>query len=322
MTEFHTTFREKSDVVVKSTTGKKHVVLLGGGMSSEREVSLISAQGVSEALVKLGYRVTFVDMGADIAVCLQNLKPDVVYNCLHGTYGEDGCVPGLLNIMHIPYTHAGVLGSSIAFNKIKSREIFLSNNIKCAEAILVHKNDNIKTDPMPRPYVIKPLSQGSSIGIIIVFKEDEFDFAKYAYDYGDEILVERYIKARELQVAVLNGKALGVLEIKLLKNRFYDYETKYTDGLAEHVLPAKVPSEIYEKAMKISEKACKLLHAASGIVRVEFLYSEAENDLYILEANTHPGMTPLSICPEIAAYLGISYTDLVEEVLKGAKYEE
>ena len=322
MHKFHTIFKEHSDVTVKSTSGKKHVVVLAGGMSSEREVSISSSAGVTKALVDLGYKVTLVDMGADVAHILHTIKPDVVYNCLHGTYGEDGCVPGLLNIMRIPYTHAGVLGSAIAFNKIKSREVFLSNGILCAPAILVRKSDNIKSDPMPRPYVIKPISQGSSIGVEIIFQEDDFNFSDYQYEYGDEVIVEKYIKARELQVAVLNGKALGVLEIKLLKNRFYDYETKYTDGFAEHVVPAKISSDIHDKTVKIAEDACALLHASKGICRVEFLYEESTGEIYMLEVNTHPGMTPLSICPEIAAYKGINFTALVDNILNGAAYEE
>lgn len=321
MHNFQTIFRPRSDVVVKSNNGKKHIVVLAGGMSAEREVSISSAEGVIKALIELGYKVTMIDIGADIGSCLLELKPDIVYNCLHGTYGEDGCVPGLLNMMQIPYTHAGVLSSAVAFNKSISRDIFLNNKIKCADALLVHKNDNITTDPLPRPYVIKPLSQGSSIGIIIVFQEDDFDFANYSYEYGNQILVEKYIKAREMQVAVLNGKALGVLEIKLLKNRFYDYDTKYTDGMAEHIMPAKVSNPTYQRIMHMAEKACEVLYATKGIARVEFLYEEHTGEIYILEVNTHPGMTPLSICPEIAAYQGMSFKSLVEEVLKGALYE-
>lgn len=322
MTRFQTTFRTHSEVMVKSDQGKKHVVVLAGGMSAEREVSLVSSKGVMDALVKLGYKVTMVDVGADIGQCLIKLKPDVVYNSLHGTYGEDGCIPGLLNMMNIPYTHAGLLSSAIAFNKLVARGIFLNNGIKCADGLLINKSDNIKTDPMPRPYVIKPLSQGSSIGVIIVFPEDDFNFADYQYEYGDQILIEKYIKAREMQVAVLNGKALGVLEIKILKNRFYDYDTKYTDGMAEHIMPVNISESTYHRIMEIAEKSCNITYATKGIVRVEFLYEESTDEIYMLEVNTHPGMTPLSICPEIAAYHGISFELLVEEILKGAKYEQ
>lgn len=321
--KFHTVFRSTSDVSPKSTTGKKHVVVLAGGMSAEREVSLSSAGVVTNALVSAGYRVTVVDMGADLSHCLHNLRPDVVFNCLHGTYGEDGCVPGLLNVMRIPYTHAGVLGSALAFNKAKAREVFISNNIKCAHGVLVHKNDQIKIDPIPRPYVIKPLTQGSSIGVELVFEGDDFDFASYQYEYGEQILVEQYIKAREMQVAVLNGKALDViLEIKLLKSRFLDYDAKYTEGFAEHILPANISKATHARIIEISQRACALLYASKGLARVEFLYNDEEDELYILEVNTHPGMTPTSFCPDIAVHSGMSVEELVEEILKGASYEE
>lgn len=321
MSNLQTTFRAKSVVTSVSAAGKKHVALLAGGMSAEREVSLSSGAGVSQALVEKGYQVTMVDMGADLSACLLELKLDVVYNCLHGTYGEDGCVPGLLNIMRIPYTHSGVLGSSLAFNKAKSREIFISNNIKCASGIIVHKKDGIKTDPIHRPYVIKPLTQGSSIGIEVIFEGDDFSFADYSYEYGDEVLLEKYIQGREINVAVLNGKALGTLELKLTNKRFNDYEAKYTEGFVEHIQPANLPAHALERLNEISEKVCELM-LIRGLARVEFIYSDEEDDFYILEINTHPGMTPLSICPDIARGVGMTYADLVEEILQGAAYDE
>ncbi|WCR56862.1 palindromic element RPE1 domain-containing protein [Rickettsia asembonensis] len=358
---------EHSEVKILSSTGKKHIALVAGGMSAEREVSLVSSEGVSKALIELGYKVTFVDMGADIAVKLQEIKPDIVFNCLHGTYGEDGCLPGLLNIMRIPYTHSGVLSSALAFDKIHSRSWFLTNNINMAESIVVSKNDNIShlsklayreefvgdtsprtavykndcadastgsthklplevefremaNDPMKRPYVIKPLTQGSSIGIEVIFEEDDFNFADYNFPYGDQVIIEQYIKGRELQVAVLNGKALGALEIKLLKNRFYDYEAKYTEGFAEHLCPAPLPANLYEKLLIESEKIYKTMNC-KGPARAEFILEEQKNKLYALEINTHPGMTPLSIVPEIAAYAGINFTNLIEEIIKTASFE-
>lgn len=322
MSDFKTIFRPKSDVEVISSSGKKHIVVLAGGMSAEREVSFSSASGVAKALVNLGYRVTQVDMGADLATCLTELKPDVVFNCLHGTYGEDGCVPGLLNIMHIPYTHSGLLTSAVAFSKMVSRDIFLQRDVKCADAVYVNKNDSIKTDPIKRPYVIKPLAQGSSVGIKVIFDGDDFNFTDYEFDYGDTILVEQYIKGREIEVAVLNGKALGALEIKLLKNkRFYDYETKYTDGFAEHIFPANLSSKAYDRSLELSEKVYKAM-GCKGIARVEFIYSDEKDEFYILEINTHPGMTPLSLCPEIAQKVGISFEELIDEILKSASYEQ
>jgi D-alanine-D-alanine ligase len=321
MTNFETTFKKTSEIDIIASTGTEHVVVLAGGMSAEREVSLSSSVGVIKALVNLGYRVTKVDMGADISTILSEIKPDKIFNCLHGTYGEDGCVPGLLNIMRIPYTHSGLLSSAIAFDKERSREIFLAHNINCASAVYVKKADNLKIDPMARPYVIKPLTQGSSVGVQVIFEGDDFKFADYDFKYGNVILVEKYIKGREMQIAVLNGKALGVLEIKLLQNkRFYDYETKYTDGFAEHIFPANLSEGAYKRALELAEKAIAAMNA-KGMCRVEFIYSDQEDDFYILEVNTHPGMTPLSICPEISQKVGISFEELIQEILSQAVYE-
>ena len=346
MEEFNTIYQEKSTIVdcsakgskdlkeflasdgdelneVKiSDNGAKRVAVVGAGMSAEREVSFMSSNGIVNSLLELGHHVIFIDMGVDIANVISAIKPDVVFNALHGTYGEDGCLPGLLNILRVPYTGAGVLASALALNKKKSHEIFKVNGVKIARAIVVSKRDALKEDPMPRPYVIKPLSQGSSVGIEVVFEEDEFLFAEYEFNYGDEIIVEQYVEGREIQVAVLGGKAMGVLEIKLLQNkRFYDYETKYTEGYAEHLLPAPISAEASKKVMRISEHACEIFDCMSSIIRVEFIYSEKEDAFYTLEVNTHPGMTPLSICPEIVAKKGVSYTDLVDEILQGARFE-
>lgn len=308
------------DLDVDYYTPGKHVALIGGGMSSEREVSYMSCNGISRSLLELGYEVTFIDMGQDIASVLAHIKPDYVFNGLHGTYGEDGCLPGLLNIMAIPYTGCGVLASCIGFNKKTSLDIFKSNGIRIADSLVVKKEDGFTQDPMPRPYVIKPLSQGSSVGIKIVLDNSDFRFVDYRFEYGN-ILVEKYIKGREIQVAVLNGKALGTLEIKLLKGKlFYDYETKYTEGFAEHLCPAPLSDAIKKEALAISEKAAQLL-GAGGMVRIEFIYDNEAEMLFLLEINTHPGMTPLSICPEIALKQhGITYTELVGLILGGAKF--
>jgi D-alanine-D-alanine ligase len=225
--------------------------------------------------------------------------------------------------MRIPYTGPGVLASAVSLNKKKSYESFIANNIKVAPAMIINKNAKLMQDPMPRPYVIKPISQGSSIGVQVIFPEDEFNFADYKFEDGDEIIVEHYIKGRELQVAVLNGKALGVLEIKITApdKRFYDYEVKYSEGLAEHLMPAPVNRDIYQKALDLAEKIAIICGCVVGMVRIEMIFSEEENDLYILELNSHPGMTPMSICPEIAHYQRISYTSLVQQILEQAKFE-
>lgn len=320
MHKYQTNWVEHSKIKILSDKGKKHIALVAGGMSAEREVSLVSSQGVSKALIEAGYKVTFIDMGADIAIKLHEIKPDIVFNSLHGTYGEDGYLPGLLNIMRIPYTHSGVLASALAFDKIHSRSWFLTNNINMAESIAVNKSDNVKHEPMKRPYVIKPITQGSSIGVEVVFEEDSFNFADYDFPYGDQIIIEKYIKGRELQVAVLNSKALGALEIKLLKNRFYDYETKYTEGFAEHLCPAPLPADLYDKLLAESEKIYRTLNCR-GVARVEFILEDKTNKLFALEINTHPGMTPLSIVPEIAAYQKIDFINLIEEILKTASFD-
>jgi len=321
MHNFHTSFIEKSIVVEYSSDGKKHIALVGGGMSAERAVSLSSTKGVAQSLIDCGYKVTFVDMGADIATVLQALKPDLVFNCLHGTYGEDGCLPGLLNILRIPYTHSGLLASAIAFSKAESKAHFVANNIPIAKSILVNKQDNFANDPLPRPYVIKPLTQGSSIGVEIIFEGDDFNFANYDFPYGDAVMIEEYIMGREMQVAVLNGKALGALEIKLLKGkRFYDYETKYTPGFAEHLLPAPLPQDQYVRLLRQAEKVYGIM-GCRGLARVEFIYDDKKDEFFILEINTHPGMTPLSICPEIATYAGIDFKQLTEELIKTASFD-
>lgn len=314
-------YKDKTIVTQKSTIGSKHVAVLYGGMSCEYSVSIESGKTIAQALMELGYKVTMLDIGADIAMVLSEIKPDVVFNGLHGTYGEDGAICGLLNIMRITYTHSGLLASSVCFNKITSKYIFAANKIKTIPYIIVNKSDNITSDPMQRPYVIKPVAQGSSKGLIIVMQEDDFNFADYNFEYGNQILVEKYIKGREMQVAILNGKALGALELKLHPSkRFYDFETKYTDGFAEHIMPAKLTDGEYKELLELSEASYKAI-GARGIARAEFIFNEA-GEFFILEINTHPGFTALSICPEIALYVGISLNQLVEEILQAATYDE
>lgn len=320
MDKYHTRFIANSSIIEKSISGKKHIVVVAGGMSAEREVSLMSSESVVNSLLKQNYKVTVVDMGADIANVLSILKPDIVFNCLHGTYGEDGCLPGLLNIMHIPYTHSGVLASSLGFDKLKLKEIFTAHNIRIPKTIVVNKADDYQNDPVLRPYVIKPISQGSSVGVEVIFNEDNFNFADYKFPYGNKIIVEEYIKGRELQVAVLNGKAYGVLEIQMLKARFYDYEAKYTKGLTKHIMQAKIPREVYDEVLKISEKVFSIF-GCKGLVRTEFIYDDVSNKIFMLELNTHPGFTALSICSEILEYHGIDFDKIIHELIDTATFE-
>lgn len=298
---------------------KIHVAFLYGGLSNEREVSMMSMPGLLEALLENGYKVTPIDMGNDIAIHLAQIKPDIVYNGLYGTYGEDGCLPGLLEIMGIKYTHSGVLSSSVGFNKIFSGALFRDHGIQCARRKVISKEEKIVTDPMPRPYVIKPISEGSSVGVILVFEEDDFNFADYKWEYGDQIIVEEYIPGQEIQVAMLGEKAIGAIEVRPLHRRFYDYDSKYKDNMTEHIMPAAISQEAYQRVLVLAEKAHKLIGCRS-VSRVDFRYNQAQgvDGLYILEVNTHPGMTPLSLVPEICAYAGITYNQLVNKIIQDA----
>lgn len=302
--------------------GAKHIAVLMGGLSAERDVSLSTAKGVIKSLEALGYDVTPVDVGRDVAEVLAKLKPDVAFNALHGPYGEDGCIQGLLEIMGIPYTHSGVLASSIGMDKVKSSSVFIQNGIRCTFGKVIHKNENIQDDPLPRPYVVKPLYEGSSIGVKLVFEGDNFNFSDYEWAYGDEVIAERYIPGKEIQVAVVGDKAIGAIEIRP-KGRFYDFEAKYTDGMAEHIMPAPIAKADYDEALMLAEKAHHII-GCRGVSRADFRYDDTEDGdgkLYLLEINTHPGLTPLSLVPEIAAYHGISFSELVDSLVKEARCE-
>jgi len=310
---------EVLDTIVSQDPNALHIAVLIGGMSCEREVSLMSSKGIINAIVELGYTVTPIDKGSDLAVVLDRLKPDLVFNGLYGTYGEDGCVPGLLKIMGLKYTHSGVLASAIGFDKEISQEIFRVKGIKCPQRRIIHKDENHNTDPMKRPYVIKPIDQGSSIGVMVIFEEDDFSFANYSFDYGDRVIIEEYIPGQEIQVAVLNKKAIGTLEIECLQRRFYDYDTKYTDGLANHICPARLTKEQELEALEIATKVHNII-GCKGTSRVEFRFDG--KDFYLLEINTHPGMTPLSIVPEIAQKAAnISFKELINMLIHEALHE-
>lgn len=300
--------------------GKKHVVVLAGGMSNEREISIKSGKRVVSSLLDLGYKVTSVDVGLDIALVISKLKADLIFNCLHGTFGEDGCISGLLNIMRIPYTHSGVMSSALSFNKVMTKQICKMHNINTPDFIIVNKYDKVEQDPIARPYVIKPIREGSSIGVNVILQEDSFSFSNYNFAYGDKVIVEKYVKGRELQVAVLNGKALGILEIQLLDRRFLDYESKYKKGLVKHLIPAPLIQNIYNNILDTAEKVFNILEC-KGIARVEFILDE-KGDLFILEVNTHPGLTPLSIYPKITEHYSISFRDLCAHLVDSAVFEE
>lgn len=294
------------------------VLLLYGGLSSEREVSISTAKGIEKALLNLGYQVEMLDMDRDFIQKILVIHPDVVFNALHGTYGEDGCVPGALEIIGIPYTHSGVLASAIAMDKPLAKKLFEYSGIKTPKGLLMSRDEILakQSNLFPVPYVVKPSNEGSSVGVHIVKENSNFFFTEENLYHSKEFLVEEFIPGKEISVAVINDKAIGVLELKPAQG-FYDYEAKYTDGKTIHVMPAEIPDDKYQQVMQMAEKAHKLL-GCKTISRSDFRYNPENGELYILEVNTHPGMTPLSIVPEIAAYCGVSYEDIVEMLIRSA----
>ncbi|MGI9360253.1 MAG: D-alanine--D-alanine ligase [Parasphingorhabdus sp.] len=300
-----------------------HIAVLMGGWSAEREVSLMSGNGVADALEKNGYRVSRIDMGRNLAAVLGDLKPDLVFNALHGCPGEDGTVQGMLDLMQIPYTHSGMVTSVIAIDKELTKQQLVPAGIRMPAGKMVKSADIFEADPLPRPYVLKPVNEGSSVGVAIVT-----DQGNYGNPIGrdvtgpwqefDELLAEPFIKGRELTTAVLGDKALGVTELKT-KAGFYDYEAKYTEGLTEHVCPADIPDEIKELCLDYALRAHRIL-GCKGTSRTDFRWDDEQgaDGLYVLETNTQPGMTPLSLVPEQARQLGISYEELVEIIVREA----
>ncbi|MCI5049155.1 MAG: D-alanine--D-alanine ligase [Rickettsiales bacterium] len=297
-----------------------HVAVLKGGLSAEREVSLTSGEAVEKALDKLGYKYTSFDVDKNIAQKLQESDVTVVFNALHGQYGEDGTIQGMLEVLQIPYTHSGVLASALAMNKPMAKQIFEQVGIRCAAGAVFKEEQMLEGDVLRRPYVIKPLNEGSSVGVCIMKEGEAYPFHEHHWPFGKEVLVEEYIPGREIQVAVLNDRALGAIEIKP-KNDFYDYEAKYTDGKAEHLMPAPLEQDQYEEVLRLGLRAHQAL-GCRGLTRTDFRYDEREGGKwYILETNTQPGMTPLSLAPEIAAHAGISFEQLVDELIKGASLD-
>lgn len=305
--------------------GGRHIVVLKGGWSAEREVSLRSGAACAAALRECGYKVTELDMGRDVAQRLAELKPDVVFNALHGNYGEDGCIQGLLEIMGIPYTHSGVLASSIAMDKPMAKRVFESVGLACPLGMSMTLGELKQGDPMRRPFVVKPAREGSSVGVYIVTEEDNrplsiiLEAESHTKDHESRIyLVEQYIPGREVTVAVLDDVALGVTELRP-KSGFYDYENKYTDGKTEHLCPAPLPEAAYQEVMAMALTAHRAL-GCRGLSRADFRYNDLLNKpkFYLLEVNTQPGMTALSLSPELAAHAGISFRELVKQLIEGA----
>ncbi len=300
----------------------KHVAVLKGGQSAEREVSLNSGAACAKALRELGYQVTEIDMQRDIAEVLARVKPDVVFNALHGQYGEDGCVQGLLELMKIPYTHSGVLASAVAMDKPMAKQVFAQAGLRCPKGLTMSRDELMKGEPMKRPYVVKPASEGSSVGVHIVTAEDNRPLSLIMSDTDKDTryLVEEYIQGREVTVAVLNDKPLGCTEIRP-KSGFYDYANKYTDGGSTHICPAPLPRNKYDEVMAMALAAHRAL-GCRGLSRSDFRYDDRSGieTFYLLEINTQPGMTALSLSPEIAAHAGIGFNELVRQLVEGAGY--
>lgn len=304
------------------TPSNTHVAVLMGGWSAEREVSLDSGEGCAGALERAGYRVTRVDVKPDIAEVLEQLKPDVAFNALHGRWGEDGCLQGVLEILKIPYTHSGVLSSSLAMHKEMAKTLFRSVGLPVAESLTADRMKAGREHLMAPPYVVKPVAEGSSVGVLIVHKDHEQPPQELFSDnwpYGDEVMIEKFIAGRELTCAVMGGEALGIIDI-VSATKFYDYEAKYAPGGSEHILPADLPEELYRQIQDHSRKAHECL-GCRGVSRSDFRYDDTEGgsgELIILETNTQPGMTGTSLVPEIAAHAGYSYEALVDWMVKDA----
>lgn len=297
-----------------------HVAVLKGGMSAEREVSLTSGAAVEKALVALGHKVTAIDVSPRVVEDLQKAKPDVVFNALHGRYGEDGCIQGMLEILKIPYTHSGVMASAVAMDKPMAKVVFASAGLRVAESRMACRDEVIAHDVMARPYVVKPSNEGSSVGVKILFEKDNFHFTKETWPYGEAVMVEKYIPGRELTCAVLDDAALGVTEITT-KSGFYDYENKYTEGGSIHICPAQIPEKIYEEVRQMALTAHRALGCRS-LTRSDFRWDEkGDGKVYILETNTQPGMTPFSLSPELAAHAGIDFNALVARILATARLD-
>ena len=299
----------------------RRVLVLMGGWSSEREVSLTSGRGVAEALRERGWsNVTELDMDRNVAHALEAAKPDVVFNALHGTPGEDGTVQGLLDLMQIPYTHSGLTTSAIAIDKELTKLVLVPHGVRMPAGKVVDSESLFSADPMARPYVLKPVNEGSSVGVAIITADGNTgnpigrDVEGPWHEF-ERLLAEPFVRGRELTVAVLNDEPLAVTELKPMAG-FYDYAAKYTDGLTEHICPAEVPDDIAAAMMEMAAKAHKLL-GCKGASRSDFRWDDerGEAGLYLLEINTQPGMTPLSLVPEQAKHRGIAYGELVERLI-------
>ncbi|MBL6665099.1 MAG: D-alanine--D-alanine ligase [Rickettsiales bacterium] len=299
----------------------KKIVILYGGWNSEREVSLSSGKAVEESLRRIGYEdVVLMDYSRDSYLELQTINPDLVFNALHGKYGEDGCVQGMLDILGISYTHSGVLASSLCMDKILSKKICSQVGVKSPDYdILIqgqNQNNKNKIKKIGEPFVIKPNDEGSSVGVEVILKDSDFDIDNYEWNYGSEVIIEKYISGPEIQVAVIGEKSIGAIEVRP-KKLFYDYECKYTKGMTDYIMPAEIDSQKYKEALDLAAKCHNQLRCRA-LTRVDFKLSDKDGEFYLLEVNTQPGFTPLSLVPQIAAHVGISFDEIVEFLINQA----
>lgn len=303
---------------------KTTVAVLLGGWSAEREVSLNSGKACTAALERAGFKAVPIDVSRDtIFAELQRVKPDVAFNALHGKWGEDGCCAALLETLQIPYTHSGVLASSLAMHKEKSKAIFRAAGVPVAESVLVPIEEVAKGHPMKPPYVVKPVAEGSSVGVHIVLDGANTPVTAVLAErsiFGSHAMVERFVPGRELTCAVIGDRALGVIDIVSKGSGWYDYEAKYAPGGSQHILPAQIPAEVYRKCQDYALAAHNAL-GCRGVSRTDFRYDDKTGDLIVLEVNTQPGMTGTSLVPELAAHAGQSYEELVTWMVNDASVD-
>lgn len=308
---------------MKLVTNKKIGVLLGG-LSSEREVSLASGNAILKALREKGYNPAAIDVARDVAGKIRDAAVEIAFIALHGKFGEDGAIQGLLEVMGIPYTGSGILASAIGMNKAVSKQVFRSSGLLVGPYEVLSKSETGRAEAVfeaiSYPAVVKPNAEGSSVGVNLVFKKADAGSAiEDAFKYGDEILIEKFVKGKEVQVGILGNRALGAIEI-VPKRAFYDYASKYEPGMSEHFFPARVPDAVYNRTLEAGLLAHKAI-GCKGYSRVDFIIDDSGAP-YILEVNTLPGMTATSLLPDIAKGVGISFPDLVEEILRLAIMEQ
>ena len=298
-----------------------HVAVLMGGWSGERDISLMSGGGCADALRREGFKVSEVDVDRSVASKLETLKPDIAFNALHGAGGEDGCIQGVLETLEIPYTHSGVLASALAMNKEISKRLFASHNLPVAQDRIVARMQAAAEHVLEPPYVVKPLCEGSSLGVFLVLDENASppkELLDDAWEFGERVMVERFIPGRELTCCVMDNKALDVIDI-VTDEGFYDFQNKYTPGGSQHILPADIPADVYRRTQEISLHAHRIL-GCRGVTRADFRFDEAlgADGIILLEVNTQPGMTETSLIPDITNHIGISYDKLVRWIAQDA----